>query len=275
MKTRKYYVRPDNPRINHLLRLIEKPSKAIDIGDYVTADIVDYPDRFHEPTAEISEHLGSPLAPGLEIDMAIRSFDLPHEWPQPVLREVEAIEASVAEGDKKKRVDLRDLPLVTIDGADARDFDDAVYCEKRPRGGFRLWVAIADVSHYVAVNSSLDAEAHNRGTSVYFPGRVVPMLPEVLSNGLCSLNPEVDRLCMVCELTISAKGVVDSFEFYEAVMHSHARLTYREVAEVFGSSQNTTTWRHAQTITKCNASFGRTLRVVSSAASAKAGSRRD
>lgn len=229
-----YYVRPDNPRINHLLRLIEKPSKKIEIGDYVTAAIVDYPDRFHEPTATISEHLGSPLAPGLEIDMAIRSFDLPYEWPQAVADEVQAIDAKVAEVDKTKRVDLRDLPLVTIDGADARDFDDAVYCKKRNGGGFTLWVAIADVSHYVTVNSPLDREAHNRGNSVYFPGRVVPMLPEVLSNGLCSLNPEVDRLCMVCEMSITAEGIVENFEFYEAVMHSHARLTYNEVAEVLG-----------------------------------------
>lgn len=235
---RDYYVRPDNPRINHLLRLVEAPEKsvdsAIDIGDYVTVEIVDHPDRFHEPTARIVEHLGSPLAPGLEIDMAIRSFELPYEWSDEVEQEAAAFGAAPGDSDKSKRVDLRKLPLVTIDGADARDFDDAVYCEKIRGGGYRLFVAIADVSHYVQLNSALDIEAHKRGTSVYFPGRVVPMLPEVLSNGLCSLNPEIDRLCMVCEMQISKSGLVKSFEFYEGVMHSHARLTYSEVAEVLG-----------------------------------------
>ena len=231
-----YYVRPDNPRINHLLRLLEKPEKSIAVGDYVTVDVVDYPDRFHEPTASISEYLGSPLSPGLEVDLAIRSFDLPHEWPADVVKASSDLPTEPLAEHKQNRVDLRDLPLVTIDGADARDFDDAVYCQKRKGGGYTLWVAIADVSHYVELNSALDVEAQNRGTSVYFPGRVVPMLPEALSNGLCSLNPDVDRLCMVCEMQISRKGEVTGFEFYEAVMHSKARLTYKEVAQVLGLS---------------------------------------
>ena len=128
-------------------------------------------------------------------------------------------------------MDLRNLPLVTIDGEDARDFDDAVYCEKS-RKGWKLWVAIADVSYYVRLRSALDAEAYNRGNSVYFPNRVVPMLPEILSNGLCSLNPQVDRLCMVCEMHISAKGKLTDYRFYEAVMNSHARLTYTKVAAI-------------------------------------------
>ena len=229
----KYFVRPDNPRISHLIQLVDKPEASIEIGDYVAVEIIDYPDRFHEPTAKIDEHLGSPLAPGLEIELAIRSFDLPHIWSEAVLAQASALETEPLESDKKKRVDLRHLPLVTIDGADARDFDDAVYCEKR-RGGYTLWVAIADVAHYVTLSSALDQEAQKRGTSVYFPGRVVPMLPEAISNGLCSLNPEVDRLCMVCELKISVQGNVTDFEFYEAVMHSQARLTYHEVAEALG-----------------------------------------
>ena len=229
----KLFVRPDNPRITHLVQLVEKPEKSIAIGDYVSVEVVDYPDRFHEPTAKVVEHLGAPLSPGLEIDLAIRSFDLPYEWSDSVLQQAGSLEDEPLEADKKKRVDLRHLPLVTIDGPDARDFDDAVYCEKR-RGGYTLWVAIADVAHYVTLNSALDQEAQTRGTSVYFPGRVVPMLPEAISNGLCSLNPEVDRLCMVCELKISSQGRVTDFEFYEAVMHSKARLTYHEVAEALG-----------------------------------------
>lgn len=131
---------------------------------------------------------------------------------------------------KEGRVDLRELPLVTIDGEDARDFDDAVFCEKKKSGGWRLWVAIADVSYYVRPDSALDKEAVNRGNSVYFPSQVIPMLPEVLSNGLCSLNPQVDRLCMVCEMTISESGNLSGFKHYEAVMNSHARLTYTKVA---------------------------------------------
>lgn len=229
----KVFVRPDNPRVTHLIQLIEKPNKSIELGDYVSVEIIDYPDRFHEPTGKIVEHLGAPLSPGLEIDLAIRSFDLPHEWPDAAIKQAGALESEPLEKDKKKRIDLRDLPLVTIDGPDARDFDDAVYCEKR-RGGYTLWVAIADVAHYVTLNSALDQEAKTRGTSVYFPGRVVPMLPEAISNGLCSLNPDVDRLCMVCELKISNQGRVTGFEFYEAVMHSKARLTYHEVAEALG-----------------------------------------
>lgn len=235
MRERKeFYVRPDNPRINHLLRLLENPEKSIAVGDYVTVEVVDYPDKFHEPTATITEYLGSPLSPGLEVDLAIRSFDLPHEWPEAVSKESVDLPSEPLADDKENRVDLRDLPLVTIDGADARDFDDAVHCKKRKGGGYTLWVAIADVSHYVALGSALDNEAQLRGTSVYFPGRVVPMLPEALSNGLCSLNPQVDRLCMVCEMQISRKGEVTDFEFYEAVMCSKARLTYKEVAEVLG-----------------------------------------
>lgn len=144
---------------------------------------------------------------------------------------------------KVGRVDLRSLPLVTIDGEDARDFDDAVYCEKKRGGGWRLWVAIADVSYYVRPGTPLDAEARSRGTSVYFPSQVVPMLPEVLSNGLCSLNPQVDRLCMVCEMTISSKGRLTGYKFYEAVMSSHARLTYTKVWHMLqgdGNCANTT-----------------------------------
>ena len=167
--------------------------------------------------------------------MAIRSHDIPWEWPEAVVDEAGRLEQEPSEEDKKHRVDLRKLPFVTIDGEDARDFDDAVYCEKRRLGGWRLWVAIADVSHYVRPGSALDEEAATRGNSVYFPERVVPMLPEALSNGLCSLKPAVDRLAMVCEMELSKSGELSKYTFYEAVIHSHARLTYTQVGEVLES----------------------------------------
>ncbi|HBX73792.1 MAG TPA: ribonuclease R, partial [Halieaceae bacterium] len=166
----------------------------------------------------------------LEIDVAIRSHGIPHEWSEAVLREAGSLEEEPREEDKKYRADLRGLGFVTIDGEDARDFDDAVYCEKRLRG-WRLWVAIADVSHYVRPGSALDEEAALRGNSVYFPEQVVPMLPEALSNGLCSLKPKVDRLAMVCEMELSGSGKLTGFRFYEAVIHSQARLTYTQVGE--------------------------------------------
>ncbi len=178
------------------------------------------------------------MGTGMAVDMALRTHEIPYIWPQAVEQQVAGLKEEVPEEAKAGRVDLRDLPLVTIDGEDARDFDDAVYCEKKRGGGWRLWVAIADVSYYVRPPTPLDREARNRGTSVYFPSQVVPMLPEVLSNGLCSLNPQVDRLCMVCEMTISAKGRLTGYKFYEAVMSSHARLTYTKVWHMLQGDQD-------------------------------------
>lgn len=180
---------------------------------------------------EIIDILGDPLTPGIEIEVAIRKFDIPTEWPQDILLNSEKIaeKTPVLRGDRK---DLTALPLVTIDGEDAKDFDDAVYCEPRSQGGWRLYVAIADVSHYVTPGSALDQQAIQRGNSTYFPGMVVPMLPEVLSNGLCSLKPNVPRYCVVCEMTISTDGEITHYEFYRGLMHSKARLTYTEVAEM-------------------------------------------
>ena len=197
----------------------------------VSVRITDYPTPVLGAKGVVEEILGDHLDPGLEIDIAIRAHQIPWEWPEAVLAEAGALGEEPDKADKAARIDLRHLPFVTIDGEDARDFDDAVYCEEVP-GGFRLWVAIADVSHYVAPGSALDDEAAERGNSVYFPERVVPMFPEVLSNGLCSLKPNVDRLAMVCELSIDAAGEVGSSQFYEAVIHSHARLTYTEVGQV-------------------------------------------
>lgn len=234
-ETQGYFVVPDNPRIGQDILLTNGVDGFdVDIGDYVTVAIEQYPTIHRAAQGVIEEVLGSALAPGLEIDLAIRSFDIPHQWSEASLAQANALADEPEEQDKIHRVDLRELPLVTIDGEDARDFDDAVYCETQADGGFRLWVAIADVSHYVPVDSALDQQAYERATSVYFSGRVVPMLPEAISNGLCSLKPEVDRLCMVCELQIDANGQVSQQQFYEAVMHSHARLTYNEVAEALG-----------------------------------------
>jgi len=225
------FVIPDNGRLTHQFLIPPNQRNRASNGQIVTAEITDYPTRRLGAKARITEILGDHLDPGLEIDVAIRSHDIPFEWPEEVQREAASLDEEPAEADKQNRVDLRDRPFVTIDGEDARDFDDAVYCEKR-LGGWRLFVAIADVSHYVRPGMALDEEAIKRGNSVYFPERVVPMLPEALSNGLCSLKPQVDRLAMVCEMELSRQGRLTRYRFYEAVIHSHARLTYTQVGEV-------------------------------------------
>jgi ribonuclease R len=232
-------VLPDNARINQEILIPPKCKGEAKNGQIVTAEITHYPENRLGAKGRIIEVLGEHLDPGLEIDVSIRSHGIPFEWPDEVLDEAAALSEEPDEADKKYRIDLRKKPFVTIDGEDARDFDDAVYCEKRRLGGWRLWVAIADVSHYVGVGSALDKEAIERGNSVYFPERVVPMLPEVLSNGLCSLKPQVDRLAMAVEMEISGSGELKQFRFCEAVIHSHARLTYTQVAEVLetGASQ--------------------------------------
>lgn len=227
-----HFVRPDNPRISQDVLLVADGTGGAEPGQIVVATITQQPDRRHQAAGRVSSVLGEHLAPGLEIDIAIHNFSIPNTWSAALEKEVEAISSEVLEADKGLRVDLRDLPLVTIDGEDARDFDDAVYCQPASRNGWTLYVAIADVSHYVKPGSELDLEAYQRGNSVYFPGQVVPMLPEKLSNGLCSLQPAVDRLCMVCEMRIDASGNVMRFRFYEAVMHSRARLTYTQVASM-------------------------------------------
>lgn len=225
------YVVSDNKNIAQDVLIPSDQVGKAKKGDIVVAEILEQPSKINQPIGRIAEVLGKHLAPGMEIEMAIRSHGLPHIWPDDVEKEIKAFKKEVPESAKEGRVDLRDLPLVTIDGEDARDFDDAVYCRKTGKG-WKLFVAIADVSHYVAINSGLDNEAKNRSTSVYFPEQVIPMLPEILSNGLCSLNPKVDRLCMVCEMTIDAEGQVSRSRFFEGVMRSHARLTYTEVAKM-------------------------------------------
>lgn len=220
---------PDNKRICHDILVPPESQGGARSGQIVVAELIEQPSRRSRPLGRVKEVLGDHMAPGMEMRIAIYKHDIPHEWPPEVLDEAEKFSPEVPEQAKEGRADLRKLPLVTIDGITARDFDDAVYCEKRGKN-WRLFVAIADVSAYVHPNAALDREAQRRGNSVYFPDQVIPMLPEALSNGLCSLNPKVDRLCMVCEMTIGPEGRIVRSRFREAVMRSHARLTYDAVA---------------------------------------------
>ncbi|MCG9963129.1 MAG: ribonuclease R [Shewanella sp.] len=224
------FVIADDKRITQEILIASEDRNGARQGDVVVVELTRRPGRFVKAAGKVTEVLGKQMAPGMEIEIALRNYDLPHTWSAAIEKKLRRIPDEVTESDKVGRVDLRDLPLVTIDGEDARDFDDAVYAEVKPSGGWRLWVAIADVSYYVRTDSALDTEARARGNSVYFPSQVIPMLPEKISNGLCSLNPHVDRLCMVAEMTISARGKLSGYKFYPAVMHSHARFTYTQVA---------------------------------------------
>jgi ribonuclease R len=222
------FLEPDNKRVAQQVLITPDHLMGAKDGQMVVVHISEHPQQWRQPIGEVVEILGDHLAPGMATDVAIRAHDIPLDWPDAVEREIAALQAEVPEQAKQGRIDLRKIPLVTIDGADARDFDDAVFCE-RTKKGWRLLVAIADVSSYVVAGTALDEEAYKRGNSVYFPDRVVPMLPEVLSNGLCSLNPRVDRLCMTAELYFDAQGQLFRSRFFEAVMNSHARLTYDQV----------------------------------------------
>jgi len=223
------FVVPDDSRLSFDILIEVDPAMQARMGAVVVVTLEKRPTRRMKAIGKITEILGDEMGTSLAVDMALRTHEIPNEWPADVETEISHLSEEVPESAKQGRIDLRQLPLVTIDGEDARDFDDAVYCEKKRGGGWRLWVAIADVTYYVRPGTALDHEAEKRGTSVYFPTQVVPMLPEVLSNGLCSLNPQVDRLCLVCEMTISARGKLTGYKHYEAVMNSHARLTYNKV----------------------------------------------
>ncbi len=225
------YVVPDDKRLNQDFMIPASHQGQAKKGDIVVAEIVAYPTRYARTVARVSEVIGKHMAPGMEIEIAVRNYDLPDSFPETVEKELSGLSEEVPSSAWSGRKDIRDLSLVTIDGEDARDFDDAVYCEKTAEG-WRLLVAIADVSSYVKAGTALDEEAFKRGNSVYFPGNVIPMLPEVLSNGLCSINPDVNRLCMVCELEINHQAEVLSSRFFDAVMRSHARLTYTKVAAI-------------------------------------------
>ncbi|MES2605605.1 MAG: ribonuclease R [Pseudomonadota bacterium] len=231
---------PHNKRITQEILIPPKKHKKAQDGDYVVVQLTQFPHEHRKAMGEVVEVLGDIGKPGMEIDVALRVHDIRHEWPPAVDAEMKHYPAKVQTDDLANRVDLRSLPFVTIDGEDAKDFDDAVFCQKKRGKGFVLYVAIADVSHYVKLNTALDTEAQLRGNSVYFPGHVVPMLPEHLSNGLCSLKPKEDRLVMVCELNITKDGQIDSYDFFEGVIHSHARLTYTEVAAMLQTPQTDT-----------------------------------
>ncbi len=223
------FVVPGDKRIAQDIVIQRGDEGAARAGQIVVAEITSLPTRHRAPAGRIVEVLGDHMAPGMEIEVAVRSHSIPHVWPEAVMREAEQFAPEVPAQAAQGRFDLRDVPLVTIDGEDARDFDDAVYAE-RAGGAWRLIVAIADVSFYVKSGTALDREAYARGNSVYFPQHVIPMLPEALSNGLCSINPHVDRLCMACEMQIDDSGKILKYRFLEAIMRSRARLTYTKVA---------------------------------------------
>lgn len=234
-----WLVAPEDKRYGQDVLIPKGATGSAKPGQVVVVQLTEPPALYGQPVGRVKEVLGEIDDPGMEIEIAVRKYGVPHEFSDAALAQARALPDHVRANDHKQRVDLRDVPLVTIDGEDARDFDDAVYCEPAKVGkgkGWRLLVAIADVSHYVETGSPIDIDAYDRATSVYFPRRVIPMLPEKLSNGLCSLNPGVERLCMVCDMLVNAKGEVHAYQFYPAVMFSHARFTYTEVAAIL---QNT------------------------------------
>ena len=235
-----WLVAPEDKRYGQDILIPKGATGTAKAGQVVVVQLTEPPALFGQPVGLVKEVLGEVDDPGMEIEIAVRKYGVPHEFSDSAMALARTLPEAVRSTDKKDRVDLTDVALVTIDGEDARDFDDAVYCEpaKVGRGkGWRLLVAIADVSHYVETGSAIDVDAYDRATSVYFPRRVIPMLPEKLSNGLCSLNPHVERLCMVCDMLVNAKGDVHAYQFYPAVMLSQARFTYTEVAAILANTR--------------------------------------
>ncbi len=239
-----WLVAPEDRRYGQDILIPKNATANAAVGQVVAIELTEPPSMFSQPVGRITEVLGEIDDPGMEIEIAVRKFEVPHQFSAEALAQAAALPDRVRPVDKRHRIDLTDVPLVTIDGEDARDFDDAVYCEplKQGRGktafdGWRLVVAIADVSHYVKPGEPLDDDAYERATSVYFPRRVIPMLPEKISNGLCSLNPDEERLSMVCDMLVDAGGAISAYQFYPAVIRSHARLTYAEVAAILGNTR--------------------------------------
>jgi ribonuclease R len=235
-----WLVAPEDKRYGQDVLIPKNGTGNAKPGQVVVVELTEPPSLYGQPVGRVKEVLGEVDDPGMEIEIAVRKYSVPHEFSEACLQEARLLPDHVRPADKKGRVDLTDVALVTIDGEDARDFDDAVYCEpaKVGRGkGWRLLVAIADVSHYVKNGAAIDVDAYERATSVYFPRRVIPMLPEKLSNGLCSLKPDVERMCMVCDMLVTAQGEVQAYQFYPAVMHSKARFTYTEVAAILANTR--------------------------------------
>ncbi len=244
LESGQWVVAPEDRRYGHDILIPKNATATAAAGQVVAVELTEPPSLHAKPVGRVLEVLGDIDDPGMEIEIAVRKYEVPHRFTPATLAAAAALPDRIRAVDRKHRVDLRDVPLVTIDGEDARDFDDAVYCEpfKRGRGktafsGWRLLVAIADVSHYVKPGEPIDEDAYERATSVYFPRRVIPMLPEKLSNGLCSLNPDEERLAMVCDMIVAEDGGLDAYQFYPAVIRSHARLTYTEVAAVLGNTR--------------------------------------
>ncbi len=251
-----WIVAPEDKRYGQDVMIPKAGTGLAKAGQVVVVELTEPPALFGQPVGRIKEVLGDVDDPGMEIEIAVRKYDVPHAFSEACIAQARALPDAVRAQDQTQRVDLTDVPLVTIDGEDARDFDDAVYCEpyrigkgKAAVSGWRLLVAIADVSHYVENGSAIDIDAYDRATSVYFPRRVIPMLPEKLSNGLCSLNPEVERLCMVCDMIVSSDGEVTAYQFYPALMWSHARFTYTEVAAILANTRGPEAARHPDRIT--------------------------
>jgi ribonuclease R len=235
-----WLVAPEDKRYGQDVLIPKGATGLAKSGQVVVVELTEPPSLYGQPVGRVKEVLGEVDDPGMEIEIAVRKYSVPHEFSEGCIAQARSLPDKVRPQDRKHRVDLSDVPLVTIDGEDARDFDDAVYCEPAKVGrakGWRLLVAIADVSHYVETGNAIDIDAYDRATSVYFPRRVIPMLPEKLSNGLCSLNPEVDRLCMVCDMLVTAAGDIHAYQFYPAVMYSHARMTYTEVAAILANTR--------------------------------------
>ena len=250
-----WLVAPEDRRYGQDIMVPKNAIADAAVGQVVSIELTEPPSMYSQPMGRVVEVLGEIDDPGMEIEIAVRKYEVPHRFSPETLAQAAALPEKLRPADRRHRIDLSDVPLVTIDGEDARDFDDAVYCEPFTRGrgksafeGWRLIVAIADVSHYVKPGEPIDADAYERATSVYFPRRVIPMLPEKLSNGLCSLNPEVDRLAMVCDMIVGSDGAIDAYQFYPAVICSQARLTYTEVAAVLANTRGPEASRRADLV---------------------------
>ena len=250
-----WLVAPEDRRFGRDILIPKNATASAAVGQVVSVELTEPPSLHSQPVGRVAEVLGEIDDSGMEIEIAVRKYEVPHRFSPETLAQAAALPEKLRAVDRKQRVDLTDVALVTIDGEDARDFDDAVYCEpfKKGRGktafeGWRLLVAIADVSHYVKPTEPIDEDAYERATSVYFPRRVIPMLPEKLSNGLCSLNPEVDRLAMVCDMLVSVDGSVEAYQFFPAVIKSQARLTYTEVAAVLANTRGPEAQRRADLV---------------------------
>jgi ribonuclease R len=250
-----WLVAPEDRRYGQDIMVPKNAIADAAVGQVVSIELTEPPSMYSQPMGRVIEVLGEIDDPGMEIEIAVRKYEVPHRFSPATLAQAAALPEKLRAADRRHRIDLSDVPLVTIDGEDARDFDDAVYCEPFTRGrgksafeGWRLLVAIADVSHYVKPGEPIDADAYERATSVYFPRRVIPMLPEKLSNGLCSLNPDVDRLAMVCDMVVGSDGAIDAYQFYPAVICSQARLTYTEVAAILANTRGPEASRRAELV---------------------------